>query len=359
MKKRILRILCITLSMGLAAFVLLLLILTFTEYTPEEATALSVEGSAQKTLAPGDTLTLMTYNIGYGGLGSEEDFVMDGGKKGRPDSKADVLDYLEGSLSLMENHASDVYFLQEIDEPSRRSYDIDQVSLMHETMGEDAFMSSFAYNFKVVFVPFPVSLTDHLGRVESGIQTLSAFEIDEATRYQFPGAFSWPLRTANLKRAMVVNRVPVEGSDKELVLINLHMSAYDDGSLREQEMAFFNAILEQEKDAGNYVIAGGDFNQTFPQAKDVYPVVDEESFVAPVMEADILHEGYRFAVDSSAPTSRLLNMPYDPEHPKTQYYIIDGFVVSENIAVNQVETIDRDFEYSDHNPVQIEVELTP
>ncbi|MFP4078008.1 MAG: endonuclease/exonuclease/phosphatase family protein [Candidatus Izemoplasmataceae bacterium] len=359
MKKRIVRPVLILLSIVMTAFALLLLILTVTEYRPEEAITLSVEGATQKTLAVGDTLTLMTYNIGYGGLGREEDFVMDGGEKGRPDSKADVLDYLGGSLALMENNESDVYFLQEVDEPSRRSYAIDQVSLMHETLGEDGFMSSFAYNFKVVFVPFPVSLTDHLGRVESGIQTLSAFEMDEATRYQFPGEFSWPLRTANLKRAMMVNRLPLEGTDKELVLINLHMSAYDDGSLREQEMAFFNEILENEKDAGNYVIAGGDFNQTFPEAEGVYPVVDEDSFIAPLMDGDALHEGYRFAVDISAPTSRLLNMPYDPEDPLTQYYIIDGFVVSENISVDWVETIDYDFRYSDHNPVRIRVELTP
>ncbi|MFW5913821.1 MAG: endonuclease/exonuclease/phosphatase family protein, partial [Bacillota bacterium] len=306
MRKRIMRILFIPLLIVISAFVLLLFILTVTEYTPEEATPLSVEGNTQKTLTVGDTLTLMTYNIGYGGLGSEEDFVMDGGEKGRPDSKADVLDYLGGSFALMEDHESDVYFLQEVDEPSRRSYNIDQVSLVRETLGEDSFMSTFAYNFKVIFVPFPVSLTDYLGPVESGMQTLSMFEIDEATRYQFPGEFSWPLRTANLKRAMVVNRVPMEGTDKELVLINLHMSAYDDGTMREQEMAFFNEILKSEKEAGNYVIAGGDFNQTFPDAEGVYPVVDEDTYVAPLMREDALYEGYRFEVDISAPTSRTM-----------------------------------------------------
>ena len=358
MIKIVLRALLGTFSVVLLAFAGLLVLLTATEYTPDEEEMLSVEGAASKALSPGDSLTLMTFNIGYAGLGSDEDFVMDGGEKGRPDSKTDVLDYLGGSIAIMENHESDVYFLQEVDEPSRRSYDTDQVALIHEALGEE-FMSTFAYNFNVLFVPFPVSLSDHLGRVQSGIQTLSAYEIAEATRHQFPGSFSWPLRTANLKRAMTVNRIVLEETDKELVLINLHMSAYDDGSLRKQEMAYFNDILKEEKEAGNYVVAGGDFNQTFPEAKAIYPVIDEDYYVAPVMDEDALYEGYRFEVDTSLPTSRLLNMPYEPDDPRTQYYIIDGFVVSDNIHVDWVETIDHSFEYSDHNPMWMRVELVP
>lgn len=359
MKKRIARFILLPLSILIAAFLVLLGVLTVTEYTPDKKTDLVVEGQAAKTVSTGDTIKVMTFNIGYGGLGRNEDFVMDGGKKGRPDSESDVLDYLNGSIALMEKYESDVYFLQEVDEPSRRSYYMDQTSVIHESLGTESFTGTFAYNFKVLFVPFPVSLTDHIGRVQSGMQTFSMYEIEKAARYQFPGAFSWPYRTANLKRAMVVNRVPLENSDRELVLINLHMSAYDDGSLRKQEMEFFNEILKKEKAAGNYVIVGGDFNQTFPEAEGVYPVVDEDTYVAPVLKEDALHEGYRFVVDISSPTSRLLNMPYDPEDPKTQYYIIDGFVVSDNITVQRVKTIDHSFEYSDHNPVWMQIRLTP
>ena len=180
MKKIVLRILFGIIGALLAGFAGLLIVLTATEYTPEEEEVLDIEGESSQTIAPGDSLTLMTYNIGYGGLGEEEDFVLDGGDKGRPDSKADVLDYLGGSIALLENYPSDVYFLQEVDEPSRRSYETDQVEMILEALGEEQYMSSYAYNFKSVFVPFPVSLTDYLGRVQSGMQTVSTFEIDEA-----------------------------------------------------------------------------------------------------------------------------------------------------------------------------------
>lgn len=58
----------------------------------------------------------------------------------------------------------------------------------------------------------------------------------------------------------MVDRLPLEGMDKELVIINLHLEAYDDGEGKAEMM---RGIMEEELAKGNYVIAGGDFNQTF------------------------------------------------------------------------------------------------
>ena len=58
------------------------------------------------------------------------------------------------------------------------------------------------------------------------------------------------------------------------------------------------------------------------------------------------------------PTCRLLNQPYDPsDTAHTQYYVIDGFILSPNVEVKSVSTIDCGFENSDHNPVELVVEL--
>ena len=52
--------------------------------------------------------------------------------------------------------------------------------------------------------------------------------------------------------------------------------------------------------------------------------------------------------------------PYDPtDEVNTQYYVIDGYIVSPNVTVESVETLDIGFEYSDHNPVGIKVILDP
>ena len=357
MKKKIIRTVYVVVGLPLFLFLGLLLFLTVTEYRPDDIETIEINGNPETLLSVEDTLNIMTFNIGYGALGENEDFVMDGGERGRPESKDVVLEYLVGIESLLETHESDIYFLQEVDEPSRRSYEIDQVNRMHETVGNLNYQSAFAYNFKASFVPFPVSFTEYIGDVSSGMQTLSRYRMEESVRMQFPGEFSWPVRTANLKRAMIVSRIAIHDSDKDLVIINLHMSAYDDGTMREQEMERFREVLHEERDLGNYVIAGGDFNQTFPEAEGVYPVIDDEFFTAPQLEEDVLGEGFDFAVDTTHPPSRLLNMPYDANSDRTQYYIIDGFVVSDNVRVLNVETINHAFEYSDHNPVVLEAEL--
>ena len=37
--------------------------------------------------------------------------------------------------------------------------------------------------------------------------------------------------------------------------------------------------------------------------------------------------------------------------------MIDGFIVSDNLSVESVETLDLDFKNSDHNPIVIDMKL--
>ncbi len=339
--------------------------LTVFEYRPEDLEDVEIMNNQEEVIQLDQIYQIMTFNIGYAGLGKDEDFVMDGGEKGRADSVDVVEDYFNGIQDLLTEYPSDFYLLQEVDQKARRSYQINQVQGIMDTLGDD-YSSQYALNFKSIFVPFPLSLTDYIGQVESGIQTLTRFEGIQTERHQFPGSFSWPLRVANLKRAMMVSTFDISGSDKKLVVVNLHMSAYDsDGSLRDQEMEYLKTFLEEQQTLGNYVIVGGDFNQTFPEADGVFPV-DSNFYEAFTIEDDFLPDGYRFEVDLSEPTCRLLNQPYVKGSEGTQYYLIDGFIVSDNIELEavsidheyQVMTINNEFLYSDHNPVIMKFKLS-
>ncbi|HBT59890.1 MAG TPA: endonuclease, partial [Acholeplasmataceae bacterium] len=66
---------------------------------------------------------------------------------------------------------------------------------------------------------------------------------------------------------------------------------------------------------------------------------------------------YSFQIDPIKPTARLLNQPYDKLDENTQYYLIDGFIVSSNITALSVINLDYDFLYSDHNPVVLNFKL--
>ena len=51
--------------------------------------------------------------------------------------------------------------------------------------------------------------------------------------------------------------------------------------------------------------------------------------------------------------------PHDPSDTEnTQHYVIDGFILSPNVELVSVNTLDEGFTYSDHNPVKLQVKLS-
>ena len=66
-------------------------------------------------------------------------------------------------------------------------------------------------------------------------------------------------------------------------------------------------------------------------------------------------EGIQFAMDPSVATARSLNAPL--ESPDVRFYVSDGFILSANVQLDKVQTIDTGFQQSDHNPVRLEVTL--
>ena len=323
--------------------------LSLTEYRPDDIEPLEVVQAARKdNVRVGERLDVLSFNTGYCGLGREQDFFMDGGSMVRPRSEEDVRANLNGILSELVRQNVDIYLLQEVDFDSWRSYYIDQADTYRHGLSLNM---ACAYNFKCEFVPYP---WPPLGKVESGLVTFTGLNVTEATRESLPVPFSWPVSMANLKRCLLIERVPVEGTDRELVIINLHLEAYDDGEGKRAQTEQLMQILAAEYRNGNYVIAGGDFNQTFEGAAS-YPLLDESFWQPGRVYVSDLPNGFSFVYDDATPTCRLLNKPYDGERKNAQFYVIDGFIVSDNLKVNLIETVDLNFQYSDHNPVLLQV----
>ena len=319
--------------------------LTITEFKPAEEEALTVsEGGAVEF--NGGAVTVLSWNVGYCGLGEESDFFMDGGKMSLAPSKEVVMKNYEGIKSFLAETNADFTVLQEVDEHSKRSYYVRQLEGFTSLLGEN---SAFAYNYKTDYVPFPIPT---LGKTYSGLLTMSKYRIESATRINLPCPFSWPISVANLKRGLLVTRVKVQGTEKELVLINLHLEAYDDGEGKAQQKKKLLDLINAEYEKGNYVIAGGDFNHVFPDTEALYPNNHKDLWEPGVFEAEDVKNA-TLLCDKTTPTCRLLNQPYAPDDGvNTQYYVIDGFIVSDNITAT-VETVDLKFKYSDHNPVKL------
>ena len=141
------------------------------------------------------------------------------------------------------------------------------------------------------------------------------------------------------------------------MLINFHLEAYDDGEGKAEQTEQLLKLMQEEYAKGNYVIAGGDFNQTFADTRDVYPIKSTTEWVPGSLGE--LPTGWSYAYDPVTPTCRLLNQPFHAGSSKTQYYVIDGYILSPNVRLNDVQTLDEGFVYSDHNPVLLSVSLLP
>lgn len=354
MKKKIWITAAAVLGIFVLGFAALATYLTVTEYQPDDQERVKQSGTGTKTIKEGDSLGVLTFNIGYGALDKAHDFFMDGGKTVNVESRKVVLDNMQGIADTIYDVKADVVFLQEVDRDSKRSYYLDEADYLMEA--NPGYAMTYAANFRCSYVPYPIPT---IGKVEGGLTTLSRYDSRESTRIALPTSFQWPVRVAQLKRCLLVERVQLEGSDQELVLVNLHLEAYDDGAGKEAQTKVLFDFLQGEYEKGNYCIAGGDFNQTFDgSGEEEYPLINDKYFQPGRIDTSALGEGWSFVNDTSVPTSRLLNEPYDPKSENTQYYVIDGFILSPNVRLEGVKTLERGFTYSDHNPVMVKVTLT-
>ena len=341
---------------GLVLLVLVLLLggllcfMTVTEYRPAPVEAAQQGAAAQTAAYDGGAFRIVSFNTGYASLGRDADFLMDGGRGPGVTERSTVEANMAGIEEVLQKAQADFYILQEVDQDCAGTDGINQL----EAYGAALPQYHWAYgpNFVAKFVPYPI--THPFGRMDSGVVTYSRFAMSEAQRISLPVPFAWPIRTANLKRCMLLTRVPIEGTEQELVVINFHLEAYDDGEGKTAQTTQLLELLEEEYAKGNFVIAGGDFNQIFPEVETDLKETSEwvPGDLDPLPES---MEGWRYVYDDSVPTCRLLNQPYAPDSPLTQYYVIDGFIVSPNLEVEAVQTLDEDFRFSDHNPVVMEV----
>ena len=122
-------------------------------------------------------------------------------------------------------------------------------------------------------------------------------------------------------------------------------------------MKFLHDFALAEYAKGNFVLAGGDWNQTPPE----FPLTrfgenyQSDSFILSNIASDFMPAGWIWAYDPQSPTNRYLNEIY--EQGKTFRCLIDFFLVSPNIQVIQNQTFDLRFRNSDHNPIGMKFSL--
>ncbi len=338
-----------TLLLTLAVILAVILIYShITLYDPPEHTTL-FESDRPDILSDTATISLMTWNLGYAGLGDDMDFFYDGGRQVRT-SRERTLSNLQAILSFLRKKADTDFFLfQEVDLHARRSYYTDMTDSLQQALPDAN--HTFGKNYHVRFVPAPWYAP--MGKVTSGLVTTSHPEPRSVKRVNYPGNYPWPEKLFNLQRCFLISRYPLTNG-KELVIINTHNSAFDDGNLRALQMDYLHGVLTSEYEQGNYVIAGGDFNQCPPDFEPAFffNVFDEED---PMYIPGNYLPDWHFVYDPTVPTNRRLLAPYHASATATT--LIDFFIVSPNVKPLDVQGVHLDFKHSDHNPVMAKFRL--
>lgn len=322
-----------------------------TEFNPPSRMTTVMVGNAVSFDKEKDEFSLLIWNIGYAGMASECTFFYDGGEMVFP-AKEMVRESFDSILKETGRFPDvDFILLQEVDIRSRRSWNINQYEgLMSILNGHSG---TRAINYRSPFVPVP--LNRPMGKVEGGIATFSRYRPDEAIISYFGNTLPFPDRLFQLKRCFLTLRFSLENG-KELIIINTHNSAFDStGQLRRREFFILDSVMQAEYKRGNYVIAGGDWNNN-PKGFDPARLLSGENNVGldPPMD-ERFFRGFRMAYDSSRATNRFVEIPY--QKGITRVTVSDFFICSPNITVRSVQVFPTGFRWSDHEKVLMKVKL--
>jgi len=220
---------------------------------------LAVTQESSRTAETGIEYSVVSWNIGFGAYEEDYGFFMDGGTQFWAWSPERLQTNLQAIGQLLSEQNADFLLIQEVDTDATRSYHTDEYGLLQSILTKSgAYSRAFAQNYDSPFLLYP--LTQPHGASRSGIGTFSVCGIASAVRRSLP-IETGLTKLLDLDRCCSVCRIPVAGGG-ELVLYNLHLSAYtSDGAIATEQLKMLLADMQSEYEAGNWCVAGGDFNK--------------------------------------------------------------------------------------------------
>lgn len=208
------------------------------------------------TTSSDSSYSVITYNLGY----------LSGMTNNLPVAKPSSLfeENLNKVIYELKKLDADIIALQEIDYHSKRSYYVDQQKELAK-IGYKYFGQSINWDKKYLPFPYyPVSM--HFGRILSGQSILSKYPILDLERIELKRNSSNPFYYDSFYIDRLAQVAKVKIQDEILILINVHLEAYDQYTRNIQMEKIKNLYL---KYSGTYpTILLGDFNSdiTFEKA---------------------------------------------------------------------------------------------
>ena len=204
--------------------------------------------------------SIITYNIGY----------LSGMTNNLPIPKPKELfdDNLERVLLEIKKVDSDIIAFQEIDYNAARSFKINQQDEIAK-LGYN--YKAQAVNWDKTYVPFPYwPPSMHFGKIVSGQSVISKYPLKEHQRIVLERVADAPFYRDALYLERLAQVVKVTLNEKDIVLINVHLEAFDKNT-RKKQLKEVLTIFKTYKDKFPTILLG-DFNS---RARDNNAVIQE------------------------------------------------------------------------------------
>ncbi len=288
-----------------------------------------------------DELEIITWNLGYGGLGKDSNFVFDGGKDWRPKSKVVVEKNVSGIINFLTSTTPDLFLFQEIAKPSFMNHRVNVLDSVVATLPK--YQHIYISDFQTHLIPAPLS-------IDSGLSVFAKLGLVSSSESRLLPLEPRRLGAFRKNYQMIVNHIPTTIKDKEWIIINLHLAAFDSNAdVRAKQMQEVRSFAIEQYQRGNFVVIGGDWNLRL--TKTDFPHTTEEKYLFWIHDLpdEAFPPEWKIVADSNIPSVRTLHKEYVPN--ENYVTVIDGFITSPNVENMLVKTKDLDFANSDHNPV--------
>ena len=291
--------------------------------------------------APPNQLKVVSWNLGYAGLGANANFVADGGEDLLPIDRETVQRNAKAIAEKIAQFEADIVFLQEAAGPSFINRNVDLRGMIQ---GANSEMSSvYSADVKSWLIPYPM-------KMDTGKLTLTKLPTTEANGVLLPLEDTYYAGFLRREYRMVVSRLDI-GEEKELVAINVHLAAFDDGSTRQEQVDEIIDFANKEFQNGNYVMVGGDWNLRLTPTNFPHNTAEEHLFWLADFPMDKVPEGWHLVADNKTPSVRTVHQAYT----EGDNYVctVDGYLLSPNLKANKIENLDLGFQNSDHQPATL------
>ena len=200
------------------------------------------------TITNDSVYSIVTYNVGY----------LSGMTNNRAVAKPKKMfdDNMQKVVSVFKKVDPDIIAFQEIDYAAARSFDVDQENEIAK-LGYN--FVARGVNWDEHYVPFPYwPPSMHFGKIVSGQSILSKYELKDYERIVLERVANNPFYRDAFYLDRLVQVVKVQLDGKEVVVINLHLEAFDKSTRIRQMNYVINLFNKYKKQYPTILL--GDFN---------------------------------------------------------------------------------------------------